>query len=174
MLRLVFTTSVALWVAFVIWGDPSTAPVQMARTAATTAQTATVAADYTRPTIMTQADAQPAAMVTQASTRTVGAPLIPRLVGEPIVISLVQPDPAAPVAAALQPEAAAPLPPLFTVTGNSVNLRDGPSTSNRVIGALTLGTVAEAVGAEQGGWIEIRAMDSGLTGFMSARFLSEL
>lgn len=57
------------------------------------------------------------------------------------------------------------------VTGNSVNFRSGPSTSDGVVGRLTRGQMVTAVGARSGDWVEIRD-GQGRTGFMSAQFLS--
>lgn len=57
------------------------------------------------------------------------------------------------------------------VTGNSVNFRSGPSTSNEVVGRLTRGQMVTAIGERSGDWIEIRD-GQGRSGFMSAQFLS--
>lgn len=61
--------------------------------------------------------------------------------------------------------------PVLYVTGSRVNFRAGPSTSDRVVGALDGGSPVEALGPPEGGWVQIRDMD-GRTGFMSGRFLS--
>ena len=57
------------------------------------------------------------------------------------------------------------------VTGNSVNFRAGPSTSEDVVGRLSRGQMVTAVGERSGDWVQIRDGD-GRTGFMSAQFLS--
>lgn len=57
------------------------------------------------------------------------------------------------------------------VTGKSVNFRAGPTTSDSVVGRLSLGQTVMAVGPKSGDWIEVRD-SQGRTGFMSARFLS--
>ncbi len=57
------------------------------------------------------------------------------------------------------------------VSGNSVNMRSGPSTSNAVIRALGRGAATELIGQENG-WAHIRDLSSGDTGYMSAKFLS--
>lgn len=59
---------------------------------------------------------------------------------------------------------------IVEVTGNRVNLRQGPSTSARVVGALTRGTHAEIVSRE-GGWVELRTAN-GQQGYMSAKFVA--
>lgn len=62
--------------------------------------------------------------------------------------------------------------PIVEVTGSRVNLRAGPSTGNRVLGALSEGQQAELISALDNGWSHIRAIDSGVEGYMAARFLS--
>lgn len=57
------------------------------------------------------------------------------------------------------------------VTGNRVNFRAGPSTNDRVIGALLLGSPVEALGETDGGWMQLRDAQ-GREGYMSAQFLS--
>lgn len=57
------------------------------------------------------------------------------------------------------------------ITGNTVNFRDGPSTSNGIVGKLSRGQMVVAVGERSGDWVEIRDGD-GRTGFMSSQFLS--
>ena len=64
----------------------------------------------------------------------------------------------------------APTDTLF-VTGNTVNFRAGPTTTDEVVGSLSRGDMVTAVGPRSGDWIEIRD-DSGRTGFVSAQFLS--
>ena len=64
----------------------------------------------------------------------------------------------------------APSDTLF-VTGNTVNFRAGPATTDDVVGSLSRGEVVTAIGPRSGDWIEIRD-ERGRTGFMSADFLS--
>lgn len=40
--------------------------------------------------------------------------------------------------------------------------------------SLSLGSVTEALGPEKNGWIEIRDLNTGLSGYMSAQFLELL
>lgn len=169
MLRLTFTLIVGLWAVFAIWGDPveavATAP-DAENAQSTSVRTAGVIV-YRTPTLLTPGTA------TQASSRGLTAPLLPSANVSPIAVSLRQPEqpfaPAAPVAA---PQA--DLLPLYTVTGTRVNMRAGPSTANPVVGALALGSVTEALGPEIDGWVEIRDLDSGVSGFMATRFLNPL
>ena len=66
--------------------------------------------------------------------------------------------------------AEAPSDTLF-VTGNTVNFRAGPTTTDEVVGSLSRGEVVTAIGPRSGDWIEIRD-ERGRTGFMAATFLS--
>ncbi|MDO5658659.1 MAG: SH3 domain-containing protein [Paracoccus sp. (in: a-proteobacteria)] len=56
------------------------------------------------------------------------------------------------------------------VSGNSVNFRAGPTTNDRVIGALRRGAMVTAIGATGGEWVQIRDAE-GREGYMAARFL---
>ncbi|MDB6178572.1 SH3 domain-containing protein [Paracoccus sp. Z330] len=60
---------------------------------------------------------------------------------------------------------------IMYVTGNRVNFRAGPSTNDRVIGALVLGDPVETLGPTDASWINIRDT-GGRIGYMSAQFLS--
>ncbi len=60
---------------------------------------------------------------------------------------------------------------LVKVTGTRVNLRDAPSTNGTVLGKLSRDTHAEVLQRDGNGWAKIRALDSGLVGYMSAKFL---
>lgn len=72
-------------------------------------------------------------------------------------------------------EPAAPPPgaqgPVLYVTGNSVNFRAGPSTGDRVIGALGRGEAVEALGPTDTSWVNIRDTQ-GRIGYISGQFLS--
>ena len=66
--------------------------------------------------------------------------------------------------------------PVLYVTADRLNMRAGPSTNDRVLGALTRGAAVTAVDADPGadadGWRQIRDGD-GRMGYVSARFLSD-
>lgn len=64
--------------------------------------------------------------------------------------------------------------PVVEVTGNQVNLHRGPSTADAVVTALVAGTQAELIGMSGDGWALIRAVDTGVEGYMSDRFLAVL
>lgn len=170
MIRMTFTLMVALWAAFVIWGQPlSTQTPQASTTAPAPVAPTGPASAFAVPTIVT--DASGRAVAPQASTRNLSDYGTPRLINQPIVVSLI--EPAQPIAAPA-PVLREPVLDLYTVTGNRVNLRGGPSTANPVVGALTFGAVAEALSDPVNGWLEIRDMNTGLTGYMAARFLDPL
>ena len=59
---------------------------------------------------------------------------------------------------------------LWQVSGSSVNLREGPSTSTGVVASLTRGTEVEIL-AHHGSWAQLVVVDSDKIGFMSASFL---
>ena len=178
MFRLTFTLAAALYAGFVVWGDPETATAQ-SRTMPTPILEASagVVEDVDAPTIIGSAR-EAAPVVTRAAIAPVtpdaaaiaaAAPipttLEPRLIGEPIVVSLMSPAGPASVDDVASTEG------LLRVTGSRVNMRSGPGVSNGVVDSLPLGTLAEPIGAPIDGWQEIRDVESGLTGFMSARFL---
>lgn len=182
MLRLTFTLVVALYAGFAIWGDPgeeqaeaapktevlqlsaSAAPISIdAPTADPTPEvTRTETADIVVPSPAAIAAATPPPALKEAN------PL-----GEPRRISLVDPALSA-TPASFSPEAPAPAETsrFMEVTGSRVNLRSGPSTGNAVVDSLVRGTLVEPIGEEQNGWIQLRAIESGVTGYMAARFIA--
>lgn len=93
----------------------------------------------------------------------------PDMPGPPLRPSPQYADTPAPEALA-EASAAEPGATLY-VTGNSVNFRAGPSTSDSVIGALRRGAEVTPLGPLDGDWVEIRDAQ-GRRGFISAQFLS--
>ncbi len=180
MLKFILTTTVALYAAFIIWGKPDATPAP-----APAPEVATILgasdANFDEPVILSQAG-QNDTVTSAAIAETVvpGAAAIaaatpapdaatPRRIGDPVAVSIARPQtPAAGGGAA--PEDA-DTDGLLRVSGSTVNMRSGPSTEAGVVASLPAGTLAEPVGAEIDGWIEIRDVASGLTGFMAARFL---
>lgn len=63
---------------------------------------------------------------------------------------------------------------LGKVTGSSVNLRVGPSTGDAVLTSLIRGEQVEVIGATGTGWAQIRAVSTGVEGFIAARFVMPL
>ncbi|TFL17488.1 SH3 domain-containing protein [Jannaschia formosa] len=181
MMKLTFTLAAALYVGFVIWGQPIENDLERdVATPVIASVVPTETAEFDRPTILGLSPSEPQVTrtvvaapdpaVVAASAPAPSAPT-PRLIGEPVVVSLVAP------AAAATPETAAAAEPgtegLLRVTGSRVNMRSGPSTSNDVVDSLPRGTLAEAIGEPVDGWQEIRDVSTGLTGFMAARFLEQ-
>lgn len=63
--------------------------------------------------------------------------------------------------------------PLYQVTGTRVNMRAGPSTRHPVVAALGKGTQAQYLG-QHAGWAQIKVIETGARGFMSAKFLQPM
>ncbi|WP_299846138.1 SH3 domain-containing protein [uncultured Paracoccus sp.] len=59
---------------------------------------------------------------------------------------------------------------IMYVTGDRVNFRAGPSTNDRVIGAILRGSPVEILGQTEG-WVQLRDA-GGREGYMSLQFLS--
>ncbi len=55
------------------------------------------------------------------------------------------------------------------MTGDTVNLRDGPGTNFNVVDRLTRGTVIAVLDTGPDGWVYVEI--NGLTGWMSSDFL---
>lgn len=177
MLKLTMTLAAALYAGFVIWGAPT--DVAENTFVAQPAVISTASADFDRPVILqTQEDDAVVTRAAVTSTEVPSAAAIAasapeprsvqrRMIGEPVVVSLVRPTNPAPGSTG----DAVPREGLFVVTGSTVNMRSGPSTGNAVIDSLVQGTLTEALGEEVDGWIEVRDITTGLSGFMAARFL---
>ncbi|WP_216033850.1 SH3 domain-containing protein [Paracoccus marinaquae] len=120
----------------------------------------------TEPAAQESPAADPPADLVQASTQT--PEQVQRFPGPPLRPS--------PEHAGRTPDAPAPPPPgaqgpILYVTGNRVNFRAGPSTGDRVIGALDGGAAVEALGPTDTPWVNIRDID-GRIGYISGQFLS--
>ena len=63
-------------------------------------------------------------------------------------------------------------PTYWYVSGNRVNLRQGPGTGNAVVAQVTLGTEAEVLDARDG-WMQIVTRDGATSGWISGKFLKE-
>ena len=187
LMKMTFALAAAIYAGFVIWGAPDGAIEGTAALAETTPapRIVTVATgdDPQAPVIVTpkaEDDTVTRAAVSDnvvpnASVIAAAAAALDRSerdaarIGVPTRINLRDPAEPAPIAEAA---AAEPEDDLLRVTGSRVNMRSGPSTGNRVVDSLPEGTLAEPIGAEQDGWIEIRDVATGREGFMAARFLA--
>lgn len=58
------------------------------------------------------------------------------------------------------------------VSGTTVNMRAGPSTSFGVVSKLTRGTEVINMGDAGDGWSQIKVVDTGARGFMASKFLT--
>lgn len=80
--------------------------------------------------------------------------------------------PAAPAPSAATLEAIpVDLPTLWRVTARRLNIRAGPSARHPVFGSLAGGDTVWVHGPTDGAWLEVRLGVSGLTGFVSRRYL---
>ena len=61
---------------------------------------------------------------------------------------------------------------LRTVSGDRVNMRNGPGTNYSVLGKLTRGTSVEILQDNGDGWVKLRASDTGRVGWMADFLLS--
>lgn len=62
--------------------------------------------------------------------------------------------------------------PTVFVSGTTVNMRAGPSTSHGVVAKLTRGTEVYNMGTTDSGWSQIKVVDTGERGFMASKFLT--
>ncbi len=63
--------------------------------------------------------------------------------------------------------------PVRYVSGNRVNVRGGPSTSNEVIGAVEFAEAVQVLSDPTGDWVLIRIEGDGIEGYIFSRFLAE-
>lgn len=62
--------------------------------------------------------------------------------------------------------------PLWLITGERVNIRQGPGTTNPVIGQATFGEKAHVL-ADRNGWYQIALNNGATTGWIFGKFLRE-
>lgn len=91
------------------------------------------------------------------------------------VDAAVQEAAAVPAAEPAAPEPAAPAAEggadLRVVTGDRVNLREGPGTDFGAIDQLASGTIAEVIETGADGWVRVQVQGTSLSGWMSSDFL---
>ena len=120
---------------------------------------------------------------TPAVTRAAASPTLISLnlptrdvVAEPAVESEVIADivtePVAEVVAASAQTITPPL-DLRTVSATRVNMRVGPGTNFGVVDAFNRGTTAEVMLVNGDGWAQVRSVDTGQTGWMAERLLTD-
>jgi uncharacterized protein YgiM (DUF1202 family) len=59
------------------------------------------------------------------------------------------------------------------VTGNAVNVREGPSTQFTVVGRVVRDDAVEITEAPANGWVRIRIAEGGAEGYVAARLLTD-
>lgn len=64
--------------------------------------------------------------------------------------------------------------PLLEVSVSRMNLRAGPGTTFKKLGQLQGGTLLEQTGEAQGPWLEIAVLETGKTGWLHSKYLSEI
>lgn len=179
MLKMTVTLAVALYGGLVVFGAPSAEIITERSTRGSQIAVATIR--YDKPIIVSDtingfsvAPRTAADTINASSGRAIAATAPsqdttmnrPQRIGEPMLVSLVQPD-----IAIASSETTQATNGMLRVAGSRVNMRSGPSTSDSVVDSLPGGTLAERIGAEHDGWVEIRDVASGRSGFMVARFL---
>lgn len=108
---------------------------------------------------------EPEAIVTLAAVTRAPAPTpVPA-----VASTLPEPEPLPVAVAAPDIE---PL-PVRWVDAQAINVRQGPSTGNPVIGRLTRGEAVSVVAEAADGWVLIRIEGDGVEGYVAARLLVE-
>lgn len=166
MLRLIIPLCAALYALMVIYSETAPDLVAAAPVSAPS-ETESARARMDRLTTSDGAQLPIAAVITSSDVR----------VASQTQIAVFQTPSAAQsaatrVAASASNAAPAPERPMVQVTGSQVNLREGPSTADPVVTALTSGARAELIGLSGDGWALIRAVDTGVEGYMADRFLA--
>lgn len=180
MLRLIGLLGAGLLGVFVLVPDEENEIKQAAVSRAETAEIVLAAADVPAPKLIKAAQDTPVVNV-ESATPSVFPPKdrVAKMTSTPLAKPMLavsssdapagyvsKSKPTATAVAAVESEN------LRYVSGNSVNMRSGPSTNNGVIRALGRGAATELIGQENG-WAHIRDLTSGDTGYMSAKFLSK-
>jgi hypothetical protein len=164
MVRLTLVTCAAVYAVLLVWSERAADDVVQIGTTPTQAAPAVIAST---PSALVSADGRRLAVVLAIEPR--------RLVETSGQIALVQtPRGAQTIPTAIAPPPASEPAPLGEVTGTAVNLRAGPSAREPVLASLIRGDRVEVIGATDTGWALIRAVSTGVEGFMSARFLTPL
>lgn len=78
---------------------------------------------------------------------------------------------AEPVAATQTPDLSQMMPVVY-VNATSVNVRQGPSTQDAIVGKLDRGDAALVVWTDDTGWSRIRIEGDGVEGYVASRFLT--
>lgn len=98
----------------------------------------------------------------------------PTPVPEPVALPAVVPT-AVPETAAADPAPAPPAPAAEVrfVNANAINVRQGPSTNDPVIGRLTRSEAVTVVADNGDGWVLVRLEGDGVEGYVAGRLLTD-
>lgn len=162
MIRLMILTLLGLFAVLALYGDPDPeTPFNPATEEAATAPAPeAAAADGVAETTAPAVPAEEVAQTPEQVQEFPGPPLRP----SPEYAGQAETE------LAEAEELAADGAEIMYVTGDRVNFRAGPSTSDRVIGAILRGSPVEILGQTEG-WVQLRDA-GGREGYMSLQFLS--
>ncbi|MEM9522712.1 MAG: SH3 domain-containing protein [Pseudomonadota bacterium] len=161
MFRLTATLTAAIFILMVVYGDPRREGRTVDVPAAPRPPIETRPGDPSgigapivvhRGALVSRAEATPEESRNQATAIPAIAPSVRPEAPVPRVVRRTEPD-------------------IWFVTGDRVNVREGPSTDDPVIGQLSRGATAELLEFRVDGWARIRLGDIG-EGFISGEFLS--
>ncbi len=173
MLRLTFLLSGALFLTLLLGGQdygqlrPGLAAAQKQ-----------AQADEERIAALALADAAPqpvadlvVAAFTPEADDAVDTPALalPLVTAAPIAAAVAEAVTEAPV----EPIAEEPSANIWYVTGNTVNVREGPGTDYAVLEKLARGDAATLVWSDDTGWARIRIEGDGIEGYVSTKFLTQ-
>jgi uncharacterized protein YgiM (DUF1202 family) len=67
-----------------------------------------------------------------------------------------------------------PGPPYYYVNVNSLALRSGPSTGNKILTTLGLNNQVEVIGSGVGGWLQVRDVRTNIIGWVYGRYVESM
>lgn len=166
MSKFIITTCLLMfWVFYEMSGGADFEPLEREVVVATPFETPQ------EPVMIMAAAAEPLPVteVVEASFEVTPAVATAPVVEDIVVAAVATPPAPEPVATPVEEEVI----DIRLVAGDWVNMRDGPSTDFAVLETLPRGTSAEIISVNDDGWAQIRLPESGLTGWMAERLLSE-
>jgi uncharacterized protein YgiM (DUF1202 family) len=117
------------------------------------------------PLVVAAALVTPAPEIVLAAYPTAAAP-------EPVALPAAAVAVAEPVAVTTPPVEAAPALDVRFVNSNAINVRQGPSTNDPVIGRLTRNEAVTVVADKGDGWVLVRIEGDGVEGYVAGRLLT--
>ena len=154
------------WAYWELSGGTSFRPEERPAVAAATAEVPAVTRADT--SALDETPAADAAQVPVAEAAIAAEPAADQSVDA--VVDAVLTEETAPV----EPAAGVPATDLRVVSGDRVNLRDGPGRDFTAIDQLAAGTIAEVIETGTDGWVRIQIQGTETRGWMSADFLIPL